>query len=90
MKYHPNIIYTTINDVFESANNNSKNDKNLLSKLMNRGKDRNNVEHEYDVRNIQSLDSFKVRRMKERIHRAYKNALSNMGLLNDETEGSQQ
>jgi len=55
-----------------------------------RGKDRNNVEHEYDVRNIQSLDSFKVRRMKERIHRAYKNALSNMGLLNDETEGSQQ
>lgn len=41
MKYHPNIIYTTINDVFESANNNSKNDKNLLSKLMNRGKDRN-------------------------------------------------
>ena len=41
MKYRPNIIYTTINDVFESAKNNSKNDKNLLSKLMNRGKDRN-------------------------------------------------
>lgn len=54
-----------------------------------RGKDRNNVEHEYDVRNIQSLDSLKVRRMKERIRRAYKNALSNMGFLNDETEGSQ-
>ena len=49
-----------------------------------------NVEHEYDVLNIQSVDAFEVRGMKERIRRAYKNALSNNGLLNDETEGSQQ
>ena len=54
------------------------------------GKDVDNVEYEYDVRNIQSVDAFEVRGMKERIRRAYKNALSNMELLNDETEGSQQ
>jgi hypothetical protein len=48
-----------------------------------RGKDGNNVEHEYDVRNIQSVDSLEVRGMKERIRRAFENALSNMGLLND-------
>ena len=47
------------------------------------GKDVDNVEHEYDVRNIQSVDAFEVKDTKERIHRAYMNALSNLEHLND-------
>jgi hypothetical protein len=45
------------------------------------GKDKNGELHEYNVRLILCVDDVEIENYKERNERAFKNALSNMGLI---------